>query len=1024
MFLCTVQVASAGADSLTTNNILYYSLDNANLTGTTIIDLSGNQNGTSVGPTTGVTGVINEAFSFDGDNDIINASSQTFKSISMWIKPDNVISDTGPSDYLWRDASSFQPYMFLGPITGDISNEVFTLVMSDGYYYWTSAQVGSLGTTSYHHIVLVQDGSTYSLYINGSDKGAPSTYNAPSVDNSYSNLVVGYSASSFGGDIDEIGLWSDELNTTEINLLYGGGNGLNPYSPSPSNTTISLGVPTPLNNSQYDNNPVLNTLMVNSSADFQCNLSLNGVVNQSGTYSNGTNVNVSFNLTFTSTGRKNVTWACNNTNGDTESTTGFYWFDDINPNIVTAYENATIFYDENVTGQFNLSDDVYLHSLLVTLWNGTVLTNLTDINATTYQYNLSFDPGGYLGTRTFTLRLADGHTAQELKSQDDWKISNGLFNDKLSVDWRGEYKPVSMTLRGDGGIWDSWDYKEEKDRVSFTYEPDKPAKTHTLTLTADTRLDIVSAPWTEYKNWVIIDDHWVDFQPYDINVIRISDREARVIVQNPGLDEVLKFHSAGDLNIITKNYTFTNINISETYTTDLLEGDTTSLTLNITSNGTTSTSASLKWNSTTQTVTSTSTTTNDVYTTSLNIPKISSLNESITHNWTYTIIGPVNNITGNITNNQTLYQMGLDRCENYTTRSINYTILDIDTSAAVSADTIIRYTLENNAVSRDIILNWTGNSTPYTCMYPAWASYAYDTDGTLEATSYALRSYDQVGLSMTNTTAPITLYMTNSTGTTTLTITVIDIYDNELEGYLVEIQKYNPLSDDYGTSGQGNTNYQGQWQTSIYSTDEYRFLVYDETGALQLTTNKMYIYGTTLTLTIDTGEGVDLSDLINAETLDSTLSYDNTTQTFSLSWSDASTGISQVCLQVNTLNNSYTQLSEQCSTNTTGSLNYIITASSGKYVAYSKAIISGEYYTIDNLEINLDAYDYGTEGYLFAFLLFVFATMLGIAAPLLGLALGIMSLMFGIIMGFTPLSISAGISLLAIMIIIMLKSRL
>jgi len=766
MFLCTVQVASAaGLDDARA----WISCDNANTTGTTALDVSGTPlyNGTITTATTGSTGYFNQAYSYDGTNDYLTMTNNIFNSstaytLVFWINPTTI--DAGGMDILAYNSASDG-----GLGKGFIINCDTDLVGGNcQYYVYTDGANPSikftLATGAWNQVVLTgKNADRIRVYVNGTHV-SNATFASNFQDNGGVADAVYLMQTSTGtrrfpGTLDEIGFYDYEF--TDANVTNAFNLTRNPYAPAPAPpaNTINISIATPLNNTNHNLNPVLNTLMVNSSADFECNLSLNGVVNQSGTYSSGTNVNVSFNLTFTSNGRKNITWACNNTNDDTDRTTGFYWFDDINPNIVTAYENGTIFYDENVTGQFNLSDDVYLHSLLITLWNGTVLTNLTGINATSYQYNLSFDPGGYLGTRTFTLRLADGHTAQELKSQDDWKISNGLFNDKLSVDWRGEYKPVSMTLRGDGGIWDSWDYKEEKDRVSFTYEPAKPAKTHTLTLTADERLDIVSAPWTEYKNWVIIDDHWVDFQPYDINVIRISDREARVIVQNPGLDEVLKFHSAGDLNIITKNYTFTNINISETYTNPLYNYYETTHTINITGTNTSPTSYALEFNNTN-------------YTTSMSITKSGNwtsisrtslinlsiaYNASIPHKWYLEY--PITNVSTSA-QNQTVYTVNIGLCEGNTTDVIaNFSYYDEKDLSGINLTNEYDIRLTDGTYSYLINGSWNYSHSNQICTnIPSSHAYNFAFTGetmTLSKTDYITRLYELSGISGTLSNNPV-----------------------------------------------------------------------------------------------------------------------------------------------------------------------------------------------------------------------------------------------------------------------------
>ena len=61
----------------TTNNDLYYSFDDDDLTGSNPQDLTGNYpDGTTSGATTGQTGLINEAFYFDGINDYVDSNFQ------------------------------------------------------------------------------------------------------------------------------------------------------------------------------------------------------------------------------------------------------------------------------------------------------------------------------------------------------------------------------------------------------------------------------------------------------------------------------------------------------------------------------------------------------------------------------------------------------------------------------------------------------------------------------------------------------------------------------------------------------------------------------------------------------------------------------------------------------------------------------------------------------------------------------------------------------------------------------------
>src|SRR6056297_2720988 len=76
---------------LTTDNQVYYSFDDDSLSGSNPLDLSGNGNdGTNNGTTTGVTGILDEAFNYDGTNDYVttNSSLTSSGSISFWVNFD------------------------------------------------------------------------------------------------------------------------------------------------------------------------------------------------------------------------------------------------------------------------------------------------------------------------------------------------------------------------------------------------------------------------------------------------------------------------------------------------------------------------------------------------------------------------------------------------------------------------------------------------------------------------------------------------------------------------------------------------------------------------------------------------------------------------------------------------------------------------------------------------------------------------------------------------------------------------
>ena len=77
------------------NADIYYSFDDADLTGSDPDDVSGNGfNGTSANVTTGVTGKILEMFTFNGTNGSVESGfDSTFKTLSFWISTTSTSND-------------------------------------------------------------------------------------------------------------------------------------------------------------------------------------------------------------------------------------------------------------------------------------------------------------------------------------------------------------------------------------------------------------------------------------------------------------------------------------------------------------------------------------------------------------------------------------------------------------------------------------------------------------------------------------------------------------------------------------------------------------------------------------------------------------------------------------------------------------------------------------------------------------------------------------------------------------------
>jgi len=295
----------------------YYSHDNSNTSGTTSEDLSGNNNDGTLngGVTTNVTGILNEAYRFDGINDYVEItdSSGTLPqnedfTVSAWVKG----SETGATNIVGRQSGSNFNGWYLGT---DNSPAGHARLLVRGTSSNIELESGvDVSDNSWHHVVGTYDKSTNEakIYVDGSL--ANSTTTDPGDFTGSSNVIVGAredNSRHYDGDIDEVGIWNRVLSSSEVADLYNSGDAKNPYTQADNfsvsavdafdNTTIqnfSLNLTGETSGTTYNLNTTTGTIttpvLANSTELWSLNVDSAGY--QAESY---TNVNVTTNTSFT-----------------------------------------------------------------------------------------------------------------------------------------------------------------------------------------------------------------------------------------------------------------------------------------------------------------------------------------------------------------------------------------------------------------------------------------------------------------------------------------------------------------------------------------------------------------------------------------------------------------------------------------------------------------------------------------------------------------------------------------------------
>lgn len=217
--------------SLTTNLVAYYKLDDN--TGTSAADASGGGlTGTLIGSPTWTAAKINSGLSFGGTSDYV-------KVLSFPMGPDFSLS-------CWINATSFpHSYNAIATCINATTDYWSPLVKSTGqlaYYINTGNQfsydgtgANTLATGTWYHLVFTYDSTGGSAvgYVNASVDGSISVFGTLPINTGEMRIGSQSNAAGreFNGIIDEVGIWSRALTSTEVTSLYNSGAGLQyPFS--------------------------------------------------------------------------------------------------------------------------------------------------------------------------------------------------------------------------------------------------------------------------------------------------------------------------------------------------------------------------------------------------------------------------------------------------------------------------------------------------------------------------------------------------------------------------------------------------------------------------------------------------------------------------------------------------------------------------------------------------------------------------------------------------------------------------
>ena len=344
-----------------------------------------------------------------------------------------------------------------------------------------------------------------------------------------------------------------------------------------SNFSINNGTPVvgvlltnlmPLNSTQFNTNTIMFNVTANSSSQFNLSLYIDNIFR--GTQANFTSgVHIAMFTRNVSDGEGNHTYYFNATNINgtvTISETVFFFVDTVTPIISNInFLNSSLVFGRNLSGQFNFSDNQLLFSYNVTV-DGFPHDSATNLGVNQLLYNLSVSPDNLsIGHHSVKLEIKDGHTKKEIG---DYLIEEGWLDPYLKFSlYQGEW--VNIDVLNDS-FFDDYIAVKNKDRYKIKYKPSQIKPYYVFNVTSDKEIFILHSDTTEFKDWIVIDGHWLDFYlPNEtgalINITRINDREVHVKVENLTNPLEQDYDSIGDLNVVNVTYDFYVVNLTTRY---------------------------------------------------------------------------------------------------------------------------------------------------------------------------------------------------------------------------------------------------------------------------------------------------------------------------------------------------------------------------------------------------------------------------------------------------------------------------
>ena len=230
----TNRIIYAEEDPCPSGMVSYWTFDDEDLSGSTVTDTYGNNDGTNNGATTGQTGKVGEAFSFDGSDDyvdigeILGYGATDAHTITAWINVPNPNTFQG---IVGRQDNDQIPGYQLSTGGWDNEGEIFYAFVDDASESVRRRSAATIPANQWAFVGITYDGSNslsgLHMYINGTQTDGATLGSGSMGSFTYdSNFMIGSrdaSSAFLNGKIDDVAIFNKVLSSSEITDLYNKG---------------------------------------------------------------------------------------------------------------------------------------------------------------------------------------------------------------------------------------------------------------------------------------------------------------------------------------------------------------------------------------------------------------------------------------------------------------------------------------------------------------------------------------------------------------------------------------------------------------------------------------------------------------------------------------------------------------------------------------------------------------------------------------------------------------------------------